>query len=556
MNGNFVNLVIFLFSLAIGGLEAYVGYEVLLVPGSYYKVLTDKDKEGFQNVCLKSSALILGISLIKAIKKFTARRLLVRWRRALCSHVQSIYLQGINFYKLSILEENIDNPDQRITADVNSLVTTYGKLVEDDLFIIPIKTGYYAYKAYEGAGWIAPTAMFGLFILSFINKIFMTQVADRTANVERKEGDFRIKHMGIMERSEALAFQGSVAEELRKTDSLLDEVCTSQEQLYNWTFPLDLSTSLFSYIGSIASYVVISIPIFSGYYNLEGGDLAQMISNNVSFCMNLIWQFTQMVNMASLVANMAGSTHRVSEIIESLSKYSDIPIIVSDEMKHNDESKQLLQMHDLDIIKPKSETPLIRTLTLEVNESSNLLILGPSGSGKTSILRVIRSLWPMIHGTLNCIKETDIFFFPQQQYFSEGSLREQITETKSENKNKAKDTEEILELLEITQLTGLLSRCGSLDRSPQWNWLTVLSPGEIQRLMWTRLLFRKPRIAFLDEATSAISESLQETLYAKLAENGITVVSVGHRESLIPFHNNILILDGAGGWKLSPTRIA
>ena len=33
MNGNLVNLVIFLFSLAIGGLEAYVGYEVLLVPG-------------------------------------------------------------------------------------------------------------------------------------------------------------------------------------------------------------------------------------------------------------------------------------------------------------------------------------------------------------------------------------------------------------------------------------------------------------------------------------------------------------------------------------------
>ena len=109
-------------------------------------MLVDKDQDAFLSTCLESTALVLGITLIKAVKMFTARRLFVRWRRALCTHIQGIYLHGINFYKLSVFNEEIDNPDQRITADVNSLVTTYGGLVSDDLCILPIAIGYYAYK--------------------------------------------------------------------------------------------------------------------------------------------------------------------------------------------------------------------------------------------------------------------------------------------------------------------------------------------------------------------------------------------------------------------------
>ena len=42
---------------------------------------------------------------------------------------------------------------------------------------------------------------------------------------------------------------------------------------------------------SILSYLVISIPIFSGYYdNLDNGELTKAISNNSFVCMQLVWQ--------------------------------------------------------------------------------------------------------------------------------------------------------------------------------------------------------------------------------------------------------------------------
>ena len=42
----------------------------------------------------------------------------------------------------------IDNPDQRLTADVSSMLTSYELIMEADLFILPAATAYYAYKVH------------------------------------------------------------------------------------------------------------------------------------------------------------------------------------------------------------------------------------------------------------------------------------------------------------------------------------------------------------------------------------------------------------------------
>ena len=55
----------------------------------------------------------------------------------------------------------------------------------------------------------------------------------------------------------------------------------------------------------------------------------------------------------------------------------------------------------------------------------------------------------------------------------------------------------------------------------------------------------------LDEATSQIGVDAENLLYNLCRDQGITLVSVGHRHSLRQHHDMELHLDGQGGWSLT-----
>lgn len=78
------------------------------------------------------------------------------------------------------------------------------------------------------------------------------------------------------------------------------------------------------------------------------------------------------------------------------------------------------------------------------------------------------------------------------------------------------------------------------------DWATILSLGEQQRLAFARVLLSKPRLVIMDESTSALDVGNEAALYAALSDRGITFVSVGHRPSLVNFHQEVLRLKPAG----------
>jgi len=75
-------------------------------------------------------------------------------------------------------------------------------------------------------------------------------------------------------------------------------------------------------------------------------------------------------------------------------------------------------------------------------------------------------------------------------------------------------------------------------------WADQLSVGEQQRLSIARALLQKPDWLFLDEATSALDERAEDMLYRLLLKRlpRAAIVSIGHRSSLIAFHERFLEL--------------
>ena len=80
----------------------------------------------------------------------------------------------------------------------------------------------------------------------------------------------------------------------------------------------------------------------------------------------------------------------------------------------------------------------------------------------------------------------------------------------------------------------------------------MLSPGEQQRIAFARILLTRPQAVFMDEATSAVDEGLEYSLYSlvrtELPET--ILVSVSHRSTTDQHHTDLLELTGGGAWNL------
>lgn len=189
---------------------------------------------------------------------------------------------------------------------------------------------------------------------------------------------------------------------------------------------------------------------------------------------------------------------------------------------------------------------LVKELSFELHANESLMIMDPGGTGKSSILRTIAGLWYGGSGLLERPAFAHLMFLTQRPYMVEGSLREQLLYPYPE---RGVSDEEIRQVVADVNLSDVLACVdGDLDRVLDWG--NVLSLGEQQQIAFARLFLRKPKFAFLDEATSALDEENQEDLYRRIKESKISFISVGHRTTLIQYHDRLLHLDRSGSWEI------
>mmetsp|Transcript_4453 Transcript_4453/g.4217 ORF Transcript_4453/g.4217 Transcript_4453/m.4217 type:complete len:796 (-) Transcript_4453:22-2409(-) len=239
----------------------------------------------------------------------------------------------------------------------------------------------------------------------------------------------------------------------------------------------------------------------------------------------------------------------------------------------------VLTFTNLTLITPDRKRTLLEDLNLDVKDGQHLLIVGNSGAGKSSLLRAIAGLWTAGSGKIERPSEQDVYFLPQRPYCALGSLKDQllypslsndtdVTYPEGHRLSKAHllrefyTDEDLLDILDTVDLPELANRAGDGDPikglyAKDIDWSNTLSLGEQQRVAFGRLMINRPRFVILDEATSALDTVAEAKMYGLLqtmakqtisknniSRPGLTYVSVGHRPSLIAFHDVKLRLLG------------
>ncbi len=188
-----------------------------------------------------------------------------------------------------------------------------------------------------------------------------------------------------------------------------------------------------------------------------------------------------------------------------------------------------------DVSKTFGNTPVLRRVSLAMEETQILCILGPSGSGKTTLLRVIAGLERPNQGCVlfkgRDLRNTRPHLRRFGMMFQEYALFPHL----DVSGNIAFGLHMLgLPRSEVAKRTGEMLSLVGLEGLSRRN-VSELSGGERQRVALARSLAPYPRLLLLDEPLGSLDRGLREKLLGDLREIlrriGMTTIVVTHDQA-------------------------
>jgi putative ATP-binding cassette transporter len=357
---------------------------------------------------------------------------------------------------------------------------------------------------------------------------------------QRYEADFRFSLVRLRENAEEVTLlSGEPAEKERLLDRF-GRVVGNWYGIMQRTKRLTFLTAGYSQVAIIFPFIVVSPLYFAGSMMLGG--LMQIASafGQVQGALSFF------VKAYSDIADWKAVLNRLAGFDASMDWARSLDT-AAPRVQHVADGGTALVADDLTVSLPSGEE-IVRASDLEIAPGERVLVTGPSGSGKTSLFRALGGVWPFGAGIVRIPKEAKLLVLPQRPYLPLGTLRGALAYPGSVEAFTPAEIDDVL------RATGLGDVNDSLDEIAYW--ADRLSMGEQQRLSIARALLQRPDWLFLDEATSALDEPAEAMLYRLLLERlpHAAIVSIGHRSSLVMFHERFLALksDGKGRHRLTP----
>ncbi|WP_297929834.1 ABC transporter ATP-binding protein/permease [uncultured Aggregatibacter sp.] len=517
-----------------------------LVHSTWYNNMYTALQEFNQTVFWEQMILfcfIAGFSVAAAlISYYLNQRFSINWIEWLNTELLEKWMDKRAYYKSQYIGNNLDNPDQRIQQDIQSYVKTTLSLSTG---VIDAVTSMISYTILLW-GLAGPMTLLGIEIpramvyLVFAYVIFTTLIAFwlgkplirlNFAN-EKLNANYRYSLIRVKEYAESIAFYAG--EKVEKS-----RLYKQFRAVINNMWDIVFRALKFSGFNLVVSQISVVFPLLIqvGRYfekQIKLGDLMQTLQvfgklhSNLSFFRNTYDSFAE---YKATLDRLTGFHYSV----EAAQKQSKTDI--------TDHPTDVIFQH-LSVKSPMGKI-LIKDLNLILTQGNSLLIQGQSGVGKTTLLRTIAGLWSYAEGKIFCPQHNTLFL-SQRPYLPQGNLLTALYYP---------DTTENVDLVKITRVLEQVQLAHLQDRLEQeQDWSRILSLGEQQRLAFARLLLHKPKVAFLDEASASLDEGMEHAMYRLIREElpNTTIISVGHRSTLVPLHQQQLELHTDGSWVFNP----
>ena len=531
-----------------------VGINVLLNSwnNSFYNALQDRNWDAFLYQLGYFCVLATAYIFLAVYQLYLNQWLQIRWRRWLTRSYLEKWLAGSNHYRMQLLGDAADNPDQRIAEDVKQFIdagaTGIGILpIGLSLLNATVTLASFAVILWNLSA-TAPLHVFGISIdipgyllwAALIYAILGTTFTHLIGRAlialnfqqQRYEADFRFNLVRVRENSEQIALLSGERAERDRLLLRFANVVSNWMAIMSRQKKLTFLTAGYSQAAVVFPYIMVSPAYFAGAVQLGGlmqtANAFGQVQGALSVFVNV---YRQLAEWRAVVERLSGFDRSIAVARDAAVTPPVIALATTD--------ANVVTLEDLSVRLPNG-VPLISADDISIKLGERVLVSGPSGAGKSTLFRALAGVWPFGEGAIAVPKNARMMILPQRPYFPIAPLAAAVAYPAEPGQF---DAAAIAELISAVGLPALVPR---IEEEAHWN--RMLSLGEQQRLGIARALLYQPDFLFLDEATASLDEPSEAALYRLLDQRlpQATVVSIGHRATLAAFHRRRLAFTDAG----------
>ena len=259
--------------------------------------------------------------------------------------------------------------------------------------------------------------------------------------------------------------------------------------------------------------------------------LPQLVVGGVIF-MRVIQNVAKLQRLMQQMVQVESAYERLSELITNAEENREVHTGTNEPRLH-------AACRFIEVSFSYDDTPVLKSVNMEIPAGGITVLQGPSGAGKTTIIDLLIGLHQPSSGTIligdDPLDDLDIVKFrrrigyvPQELTLLHSTVRENITLG-----------DRTIDDARVKAALDLAGAATFIDSLPQGLDTDVgetggkLSGGQRQRISLARALVTNPDILILDEVTSALDPRTEAEIVSNIAElqKRYTIIIITHREA-------------------------
>jgi vitamin B12/bleomycin/antimicrobial peptide transport system ATP-binding/permease protein len=524
--------------------QAQVGMNLRLTffNRDWFDAIQNKDEAAFWSqlffVFIPWAFLYIATAVVEYVVMST---LIIRWRRWLTNDYVSRWLDSHTHYRMSLLGSGTDNPDQRIQEDINRfidggqvgygiysysilLISNLSSLVTFAILLWDLSTNFtLPYTNVAVPGFLCWVALIYATIGTIVTHLIGRPLVRLSFERQHYEADFRFSLARLREYAEQVALLSGEQTEKLSLKTRFGAIVKNYFDIIDCRKNLTAFTAFYGQLSPIIPFIVAAPFFFAGKIMLG------IMTQTARAFSSVTDALTFFVNYYVFLADYKSVLDRLTTFERAIEAANKMPAFMPQPSADTAVARKHLDIEELTVRLPDGRE-IIESASMRLAAREPVVVTGPSGSGKSTLFRTISGIWPYADGAITVPLDAKVLLLPQKPYIPVGSLRAAVAYPADPG---SYDDAEIREALRAAKLADFIDKLDADD-----NWGQRLSGGEQQRVAIARAILAKPDWLFLDEATSAVDETMEAEIYEMLAEKlpRTTIVSIGHHASVARFH--------------------